>query len=154
MSRVFTAPLETLREPVDHRALLREAEEERLLGCAERAPLKARWRRSWKPDDIVRLASLYSCELRAAGAAPIADERLAVNFLRHERTAYDKLTSFPGGLQHGLYGSYELVYLAVKRRVHEKIAADFPWLETEAMTQFDEAEEAVTDGRWSAIIGH
>lgn len=153
MSQLFTKPVEAVREPSDHLALLREAEEKRLLARADCVPLKARWRRSWRPDEIIGLAEKYSVGLDSVSSEPHSDERSAVNFLRHERTAYDRLVSFPVGLQHGIHGSYESVYLVIKQRVHEKISADFPWLEMESMIQLEEAAEAIASGRRSAYVG-
>lgn len=152
MSLVFSTPVSVFAEVSDHHAELREEEEARLLIRAERVPLKARWRRSWKPDQIIDLASRYAVELKPVSGEVPTDERRAVNFLRHERTAYDKLTAAPGGLQHGMHGSYESVYLVIKRRVHEKIAADFPWLEVESMIQLDEAVEAASDKLCLTIV--
>lgn len=115
-------------------------EEARLLDSAAKVSLRARWRRSWTPAKVIELARLYADNPR--GLVGVPDEQVAVNFLRHERTDYDRIVHRAAGIQHGRYESYDSVFLVVKLRVHQRIAADFPWLEAESFAQYDEAESA------------
>lgn len=138
LGTLWTPPVQFDEDARAERVISMRAEEEmRLISVAGTAPLKIRWRRSWSPLRLEQLACLYAgVPLNTLGLFEEAD-RAVVNFLRHERTAYDALIHRRTGLQCGTYGTYDSVYLLVKRRVHEHIAKSFPWLAGEAERQLD-----------------
>ena len=144
---VFTTPIPNPPETSDDaRSQRRSTVELRLMERAESAPLKIRWRRSWTPDKLATLAQLYTPErLRVRLGSELDLDRLAVNFLRHDKTAYEHIVHRNFGLIRGQLGEYPSIYLIVKARVNASIAADFCWLADEADRQMVEARHRVAD---------
>ncbi|MHA3724197.1 hypothetical protein ACXR2T_09995 [Leucobacter sp. HY1910] len=145
---LWTQPITIEREtPAERRAHARTDEELALRICAERAPLKIRWRASWKPDKLEQLARLNE-RGRGGKAQGASIDQLAVNYLRHEKTAYDRIVDRLDGAHVGEYDWYPSVFLIVKRRVHDAIIQDFPWLEEEAERQYERAEMRAEQLSW------